>query len=133
PLVCELEGLWQKLSYNRIGAADGQAVATALTYFQELALSGVLVFTDKGPAGYFLGAYLDEATFCGIAPRALDSTHFPGLRWELYHALSPNVRTINLEEDMDLDGLRQNKTELRPDEFHVMWDVQLSEVEENTK
>ncbi|MEG0178974.1 MAG: hypothetical protein RR654_05415 [Oscillospiraceae bacterium] len=127
PLVYELESEWHKLSYNRIGAADGQAVATALKYFQELALFGILAFTDNGPTGYFLGAYLDENTFCGIAPRALDSTHFAGLRWELYHSLSPTVHTINLEEDMDLDGLRQNKTELRPIGFYEMWDIQLSD------
>lgn len=123
PLVKNLEVLWQNRNHDRLGAADSLAVNAALEHFEALALFGVIVFAEELPAGYLAGAFLDKNTFCGMVSRALNPAYFPAIRWELCNALPPHILTVNWEEDLGLDGLRQNKTERNPDGFHEMWDV----------
>lgn len=123
PPVKSLEIQWQNLNRDRLGAADSLAVNAALEHFEALALFGVLVFRQERPVGYFLGAFLEESTFCGMVSRALNPSYFPAIRWELCNALPRQILTVNWEEDLGLEGLRQNKTERNPDGFYEMWDV----------
>lgn len=126
PLVKRLEASWEELNNDRIGSADGQPAKIALEHFKAFALTGIIAFIKDDPVGFFFGGLLDERTFFGIAQRVTDPEYCYLLRWEMYHALSSQILTINLEEDLDLEGLRQNKMLMRPDELYEMWDIIVS-------
>ncbi|MEG2074455.1 MAG: phosphatidylglycerol lysyltransferase domain-containing protein [Angelakisella sp.] len=126
PLLKSLEKQWESSNYDRIGEADNAAAHAALENFDALGLVGVTTFIEQTPVGYFWGGMLDSQTFFGIVQRVVDPLYIPGLRWEMFKLLSTQVRTINLEEDMNLEGLRHNKMLLRPDDFYEMWDITLA-------
>lgn len=132
PLVQQAETEWQSQNYARLGASDSLATQTALTHYDALALTGVIAFLNETPAGFYIGSLLSPDTFYGIAIRSLNSAYFSALRWEMHNALPNHVLTLNLEEDMDIEGLRKNKMLMRPNGFYEMWDIAQLAPEEYT-
>lgn len=132
-LAKALEEQWQELNFARLGEADNHTAINGIAHFYDLDLIGVLAFLDDKPQGYALGCLLNQQTFLGLTQRALEPSHFSGLRWELYNTLPDEVLTINLEEDMDLEGLRHNKTLMRPNSFNEVWDITLTKQREESK
>lgn len=132
PFAYEIEAQWQSLNIGRIGEADKVAAIHALDFFPELELAGVVVFLEDIPIGYALGCFLCPKTFCGIIQRAITPACFSALRWELYNMLPEQVHTLNLEDDMGHEGMRNNKMLMRPDGFEIMYDVTQPTLEEIT-
>lgn len=101
--------------------ADTEAAETALRYFETLKLWGVLFKADGVDAAYVAGIFVTpeifDTSFCKALDKRLDSF----IKWELCRLLPPEVKTIDSEEDMGIEGLRTHKLMRQPKELIRIW------------
>ncbi|MDK2808695.1 MAG: hypothetical protein PWP24_1432, partial [Clostridiales bacterium] len=43
------------------------------------------------------------------------------LKWQLFKRLPEDIIFINREEDLGITGLRTNKMDMKPIQFHELW------------
>ena len=101
--------------------ADTEAAETALRHFSDLGLWGMLFQADGEDAAYVAGTFVTpeifDISFCKVLEKQCDCF----IKWALYRALPPEVKTVDSEEDMGLAGLRKHKLLRRPKELVRIW------------
>ncbi len=124
PLVRELVQQWFTMRLAEDPHADFQleqaALKKALDHFQALGLEGLLLHVNSQPVAMTLGSRLSEDTFDIHFEKALDiadgayaaiNNGFSQYLREKY----PQLRWLNREDDMGLEGLRKAKLSYHPD------------------
>ena len=105
--------------------ADLDAAETALMHFSDLDMWGVLFQTDGEDTAYVAGTFITpeiyDICFCKVLDKRCDCF----VKWALYGLLPPEVKTVDSEEDMGLEGLRRHKLLRRPKELVRVWKGQL--------
>lgn len=108
-------------SKSDTGFADADAAQTALAHFTELGMWGMLFRADGKDTAFIAGTFVTpeifDLSFCKVLGNRRD--YF--VRWAVYRALPPEVRTIDSEEDMGIEGLRIHKLSRRPKELTRIW------------
>ena len=103
------------------GPADTAAAEAALRHFSLLRLYGVLFQADGDDVAYVAGIFVTpeifDISFCKVLDKQCDCY----IKWALYCALPPEVKIIDSEEDMGLEGLRTHKLLRRPKELVRIW------------
>ena len=101
--------------------ADTFAAETALLHFTELSMWGMLFCADGKDvayvAGYFVTPEIFDVSFCKVLNARCDCY----IKWVLYSALPPEVKTVDSEEDMGIAGLRTHKLLRQPKELTRVW------------
>ena len=123
------ENIERAISVNRRWAndhlkgdlADTDVAENALRHFTQLHLWGVLFRADGEDAAYALGSFVTpeifDVSFCKVLDKQCDCF----IKWMLYSALPPEVKSVDSEEDMGLAGLRTHKLLRRPKELVRIW------------
>ena len=100
---------------------DTDVAESALRHFTPLHLWGMLFRADGEDAAYVLGSFVTpeifDVGFCKVLDKQCDCF----VKWMLYRALPPEVKTVDSEEDMGLAGLRTHKMLRRPKELVRIW------------
>ena len=100
---------------------DAAAAEKALRYFDTLKFWGVLFKADGVDAAYIAGIFVTpeifDTSFCKVLDKRCDSF----VKWELCRHLPPEVKTVDSEEDMGLEGLRTHKLMRQPKELIRIW------------
>ena len=100
---------------------DAVAAEKALKNFEALKLWGVLFKADGIDAAYVAGVFVTpeifDTSFCKVLNKRCDCY----IKWELCRLLPPEVKTVDSEEDMGLEGLRTHKLMRRPKELIPIW------------
>ena len=103
------------------GLADTVAAESALKNFSQLSLWGLLFNADGTDAAYIAGSFITpeifDLCFCKVLNRGCDFF----VRWSLCRALPEEVRTVDCEEDLGIEGLRINKLSRQPKELIRIW------------
>ena len=103
------------------GVADMDAVESALDHFTELDMWGLLFQADGADVAYVAGSFITneiyDVNFCKVLDRDCDCY----IKWLLYSALPSDVKTVDSEEDMGLEGLRTHKLLRVPKELTTVW------------
>ena len=101
--------------------ADTAAAEKALRNFSRLGLWGVLFTADGRDVAYVAGIFITpeifDVAFCKVLDRSCDCY----IKRELYRLLPSEVKTVDSEEDMGLEGLRTHKLLRRPKELVRVW------------
>lgn len=95
------------------------ALGKALTQRKELGLEGLLLRTEQGPVAMTLGSRLSQDTFDVHFEKALDIADgaYPAINQGFAQYLRekyPELRFLNREDDMGLEGLRKAKLSYHP-------------------
>lgn len=117
----EVVNNWNHRSEDNRTYADIQATLTALDHYDELGLSGIVLIADQKPLAVALGAAITEDTFDLHISKTLVGNIDSYLKWELFRSLPDEITYINREEDLGIEGLRCNKSEMRPVSFNELW------------
>ncbi len=103
------------------GLADITAAQCALENFSQLSLWGLLFRADGEDAAYIAGSFITpeifDLCFCKVLNKGCD--YF--VRWTLCANLPAEVKTIDCEEDLGIEGLRINKLSRQPKELVRIW------------
>lgn len=96
------------------------AVSRALRHWEELELEGLLLKTADGDVAMTAGSFLQPDTFDVHFEKALDIADgaYPAINQGFAAALRekyPELRYLNREDDMGLEGLRKAKLSYYPD------------------
>ncbi|MBQ7715050.1 MAG: DUF2156 domain-containing protein [Clostridia bacterium] len=101
--------------------ADTEVADEALRELSRLHLWGVLFQADGEDVAYVAGVFVTpqifDISFCKVLDKECDCF----IKWALYCALPPEVKTVDSEEDMGLAGLRTHKLLRRPKELVRIW------------
>lgn len=100
---------------------DVPAVEAALDSFSFLPVWGVLFMADGEDIAYVLGTFITPEIFDICFCKVLDKRCDYYIKWELYRILPCQVKTVDSEEDMGLEGLRTHKLLRRPKELIRVW------------
>lgn len=103
------------------GLADSSAAETALRHFTELSLWGLLFQADGEDIAYVAGSFITPEIFDIAFCKVLDKRCDCFIKWALYRALPPEVKTVDSEDDMGVIGLRTHKLLRRPKEVTRVW------------
>ena len=120
PRAIEITREWAK---NRADGDLGDTLAaeTALMNFEALKLWGALFMADGVDAAYIVGVFVTpeifDTSFCKVLDKRCDSF----IKWELCRLLPPEVKTVDSEEDMGLEGLRTHKLMRQPKKLVRVW------------
>lgn len=110
---------WSEI--NNTGLADTGAARLALENFSALSMWGLLFKADGEDAAYVAGSFVTpeifDLCFCKILPKDCDFF----IRWSTYCALPNEVKTIDCEDDLGIEGLRMNKLSRHPKELVRIW------------
>ena len=103
------------------GLADTVAAERALKNFEQLSLWGLIFKADGEDAAYIAGSFITpeiyDLCFCKVLNKGCDFF----VRWSLCAALPEEVKTVNCEEDLGIEGLRINKLSRQPEELVRIW------------
>ncbi|MBQ3866336.1 MAG: DUF2156 domain-containing protein [Clostridia bacterium] len=100
---------------------DVPAIEAALDSFGSLKLWGVLFRADGEDVAYVLGTFVTPEIFDICFCKVLDGRCDCFIKREFYLALPDEVRTVDSEEDMGIEGLRKHKLLRRPKELVRIW------------
>ena len=110
---------WSEL--NNTGLADTGAALLALENFSALSMWGLIFTADGEDAAYVAGSFVTpeifDMCFCKILSKGCDFF----IRWATYSALPEEVKTIDCEDDLGIEGLRMNKLSRHPNELVRIW------------
>lgn len=109
---------WEKL---REKTGDGDAALIGLEKFEELGLQGIMMGTEAGPQAIAYGAVIAPDVFDFHVEKTLMPSIVNYVKWELYQRLPDQIRWINLEEDLNLPGLKNNKLQAVPAAIVPLW------------
>ena len=109
---------WEKL---REKTGDGDAALIGLEKFEELGLQGIMMGTEAGPQAIAYGAVIAPDVFDFHVEKTLMPSIVNYVKWELYQRLPDQIRWINLEEDLNLPGLKNNKLQAVPAKIVPLW------------
>ena len=109
---------WKEKRLSR-GEDEGDYVqcSLALRYWQELGLSGIVVYADGQAAGFSLGERLGNAAMYDVHfEKAVEGVHgiYQAVNWYAARSLPEDIVLINREQDLGDEGLRQAKQSYRP-------------------
>ena len=100
---------------------DAEPAEKALENFEALKLWGVLFKSDGVDAAYIAGIFVTpeifDTSFCKVLNKRCDCL----IKWEMCRLLPPEVKTVDSEEDMGLEGLRTHKLMRQPRELVRIW------------
>ena len=103
------------------GLADTVAAGRALENFGRLSMWGLIFKADGEDAAYIAGSFITpeifDLCFCKVLNKGCDFF----VRWSLCAALPQEVKTVNCEEDLGIEGLRINKLSRQPKELVRIW------------
>lgn len=118
--VREITRKWA-LDHSAYNSTDVHAIEVALDNFDSLNLHGVLFRADEEDIAFVLGTYVTreifDICFCKVLDRRCDCY----IKWAFYCALPEEVKTVDSEEDMGIEGLRNHKLLRRPKELVRIW------------
>lgn len=119
-LVAKWYQLRQEADPHSDFALEKAALQRALRHRQELKLEGLLLKTAEGAVAMTLGSFLQPDTFDVHFEKALDIADgaYPAINQGFAAMLRekyPDLRFLNREEDMGLEGLRKAKLSYCPD------------------
>ena len=107
---------------------DGERVAIekAFRHFDALHMEGIILETAEGMVGFSMGNRIREDTFDVNYEKALAQVNgaYPMVNREFarrIHARYPEVRYLNREDDMGIEGLRRAKESYFPDILLEKW------------
>lgn len=100
---------------------DGDEALLGLREFEALDFQGILAKTEEGPQAIAFGAIIAPDVFDFHVEKTLIPSTVNYVKWELYQRLPPQVQWINLEEDLDLPGLKNNKLQAVPAAITPLW------------
>ncbi len=92
------------------------AIHTYFTYFKELGLKGGVITVDGRVKAFTIGEQLNSDTFCVHIEKAdpeIDGL-YAAINREFASYAAANVKYINREEDLGIDGLRRAKRSYYP-------------------
>ena len=111
-----VEAAWQPRSDTRRTFQEHGAIECMLQDCMTLGMRGVLLMLDATPWAVAAGYPLTDTVFDCCLMKA--RKNLPGVtehvRAALAQSLPENIKTVNLEEDLGLEGLRCTKTRFRP-------------------
>jgi hypothetical protein len=128
---CEaMDQEWNRLYRNRDGEADSgdhetiqdesQALGRAFQHYDELGLEGILIRTEGKVVAFTMGSQISSDTFDVHFEKAYSELQgaYPIVnrefaRWVRDH--HPDIRYLNREDDMGVEGLRKAKESYYPD------------------
>lgn len=111
------------MSYNSNNGYDDYsavceqyAIHTFFKYYNKLNLKGGVLFANGEIAGFTIGEKLNSDTFVVHIEKALGNVQgaYPTLSNEFAKANCSDVKYINREEDLGLEGLRKSKKSYNP-------------------
>ena len=101
--------------------ADSVAARRALENFSELSMWGLLFKADGKDAAYIAGSFITpeifDLCFCKVLNKGCDFF----VRWSLCVNLPEEVKILDCEEDLGIEGLRINKLSRVPKELVRIW------------
>ncbi len=102
---------------NPAGVSDEDVLSCEIENFEKLGFRGVLLETEEGPIGFFMGYPQHPGVFTATMVRrktGLPQDALAVCLHELSRILLPDYPRINIEEDLGLSGLRTEKTLYSP-------------------
>lgn len=101
---------------------DKSVSLLALDYFSELDLIGVLIFDTNGePVATALGGLITPNTFDLHVTKSIERSLNCLVRFEICKRIPKQAQWINQEEDLNIQGLRDNKLEAHPHHITMLW------------
>lgn len=109
---------WNEVHSSQKGVLYGDSYPSllAIDYFNQLNLSGIIMFANKSPVAYIIGAGISDDT-CDIhIAKCLvkDSGVDLYCKQKFYSQIKDDFLYINREDDMGMEGLRKAKMEAHP-------------------
>lgn len=126
PECVELERQWAAIRQEAEGedaesiSEETVAVIEALYHMDKLGLEGALIRADGSPIAFSLGGLITRSVFDVNFEKSFGDVQgaYPAINREmarLVRARHPEVKWLNREDDMGLDGLRKAKLSYYPD------------------
>ena len=115
-----LNGLWAN-SKGKNELTDAPAAYTALSSFKDINLHGLLFQADGRDIAYIAGFFITPEIFDLAFCKVLDARCDCFVKWYLYNELPDEVKIIDSEEDLGLEGLREHKLFPRPKSLKRIW------------
>ncbi len=101
--------------------ADLTAAKCALYNFDSLSMWGLLFQADGEDAAYVTGSFITPEIFDLSFCKVLGDRRDFFVRWKFFSSLPQEVRIIDSEEDLGIEGLRINKLSRHPSELIRIW------------
>ena len=111
---------WAERKGNN-GLADAEAARRALEHFSELSIFGLIFQADGKDTAYVAGSFITPDTFDLAFCKVLGERQDFFVRWEFFRSLPQEVKKIDSEEDLGIEGLRINKLSRHPNELRRIW------------
>ncbi len=111
---------WTEIKGNN-GLADSKAAQCALENFSQLSMFGLIFQADGKDTAYIAGSFITPDTFDLAFCKVLGERQDFYVRWEFFRSLPQEVKTIDSEEDLGIEGLRINKLSRHPKELVRIW------------
>ncbi|MBR4242161.1 MAG: DUF2156 domain-containing protein [Eubacterium sp.] len=108
------------------GLLDADAAECALEHFFELSMFGIIFQADGEDAAFVAGSFITPEIFDLAFCKVLGDRRDFFIRWEFFRALPQEVKTIDSEEDLGIEGLRINKLSRHPEKLRHIWKGSLS-------
>lgn len=113
---------WTEHTDTDVGAVDGErrAITKAFDHYEVLGLMGSALFAEDQLVGFSMGSKISSDTFQVRFEKARSDMNgaYPMVNREfvrLFLERYPEIRYVNREEDMGLEGLRQSKESYYPE------------------
>ena len=98
-------------NWQHSGIADQSVAMLSLDAFSALNMFGIILESEDGPMATAYGSYIADDVFDLHVAKTVIHNVDNYLKWELYRRLPETVTWINLEEDLNIPGLRTSKLE----------------------
>ncbi|KAA6327406.1 hypothetical protein EZS27_023602 [termite gut metagenome] len=115
-----LEAEWQKANKLRQGedaSDENQAVFFALNHFEELGLTGGILYANDKAAAFTYGMPISQDTF-GVHVEKADAAvngAYSMINYEFANRIPKQYTYVNREEDLGIEGLRKAKLSYYPE------------------
>lgn len=120
----------QKNDRSQIELYDDLIVSKKLLeYYDELEVSGIIVYVDSEPVAVAAAAPITEDTYClQLAKSKAPMTGLVPFLWtECFKTVPEAVKYINGDDDMGVSGIRIQKEKMVPDCMNEIWVAQRGE------
>ena len=118
-LLCRVsDQLWE---HPEVGFHEKYAAELYCDTLEALGFQGILAKTEEGPQAIAFGAIIAPDVFDFHVEKTLIPSTVNYIKWELYQRLPPQIQWINLEEDLGLPGLKNNKLQAVPAAITPLW------------